>query len=142
MLHFYFARVLAYFAARMVIPAIWWFKPRTLLPLVDFNGWWVKWLLNSLVAAAPQPWNTIAQHFLYVTGKVGDFIQLTLRWYVSVEVRDHVEVLAKAFFTPGGWLMIAQLTLIIFVMIRVWRRMRKRRALHKWGRAERKELTF
>jgi hypothetical protein len=131
MLRFYIAKVLAYLAARMVLPAVWWFSPKSLTRWIDFNGWWVKALLDYAIASASPPWSTIAREFLWVTDKVGSFIQFTLRWRVGPAVRDHVEVLAKAFFTPGGWLMVAQLTFGIFLMIRMFQFIRKRRRASK-----------
>ena len=127
MLQFYIARVAAYFVARMVIPAVWWFWPTSFLPLINFNGWWVRRALDSLIAAAPKPWGTIAREFLWLVDKAGDLIQWVVHWRTAPEVKDHVEVLLKAFFTPGGWLMVLQITLVIFVMIRVRQWMRRRR---------------
>lgn len=142
MIQFYVARVLAYLAARMVIPAVWWYSPKTFIPLIEFNGGLVERVLRYLTDAAPKPLGDIAREVLWLADKAATAIQWVVRWRTTPEVRDHVEVLAKAFFTPGGWLMVAQVTFIIFVMIRIWRNLRERSALRKWRRSERKEPTF
>ncbi len=142
MLQFYLARVAAYTIARLIIPTVWWFSPNSLKPLIEFNGWWVRVGMDYLIASAPAQVGKIVSYILVFTDKVGALIQWTLRWYVAPEMKDRVEVLAKAFFTPGGWVMVAQLTFIVFVMIRVARFALWRYGLHKWRRAERKEPTF
>ena len=142
MLRFYIPRVLAYVEARLIILAVWWFSPQSLLPVIDWNGSMTRGALDYLVAVVAPPWDDYVREFLYITDKVGDLIQLWVHWYVSAEIRDHVEVLARAFFTPGGWLILVQLTLIIFVMIRVRRAMFERYALRKRRRAELDKSTL
>lgn len=142
MLQYYVARVLSYLVARMAIPTIWWFWPKSLLPIIEFNGWWMRMGLDYLVASAPKQVGTIARFILVFTDKVGTLIQWTLRWYVSPDVKDHVEVLAKAFFTPGGWLMVAQLTFVIFLVTRLTQVIRRRRRASRVRRAAYKEKVL
>lgn len=135
MLKFYIARVLAYLAARMAIPTIWYFKPRLFLPWIEFNGYWMGRALEYLVGAVSPQWSSPIRSFLWLIGRVEKLILFLVQWRTDKAMRDHVEVLAKAFFTPGGWLLVAQLTFVIFVMIRVWQYLRKRRRARRVERA-------
>lgn len=138
-LQFYLTRLAAYLLARLILPLIWWYKPRWLLPWIDGNGWWMGHMLDYAVARAPRGVSEVAGAILWFSAKVGDLVQWYVRWRVDESVRDHVEVLAKAFFTPGGWMMLAQLTGIIFVLIRLRRRiLDRRRSLRKEERKRRK----
>jgi hypothetical protein len=142
MLQFYVARVFSYLVARMILSAVWLFQPKLLTRWIEFNGWWVRKAMDYGIAEAQEPWKKIIRSVLWATDKVGDSIQLFLRWRVSADVRDHVEVLAKAFFTPGGWLMLGELTFVIFTVTRVWQTLRRRRrARRKAERAASKEKT-
>src|SRR5262245_38876979 len=121
MLSYWITRMVAYAFACLTIPTVWYFYPKALLPIINFNGWWVNKLVLYLMAHLPPEFSRALKGYLYLTEKMESIIQWILRWHVAPDVRVHVEVLAKAFLTLGGWLMLGQLTFVIFVLIRIVR---------------------
>ncbi len=142
MLRFYLTRAFAFFVAWTIIPTMWWFSPRSLLPVIEWNGNVVRQAISYLVETVPAPRNDVLRNLLTIIDKVGEVVQWGVYWYVPSEDREHVEVLAKAFFTPGGWLMITELILFISVMIWVRRGIHKRQKLRKRSRALHNEQTL
>lgn len=101
--------------------------PKSLLPWIKFNGWWMDRALNYAISEAPQSLGRLAREALWLIGKAQDFIQWFVRMRTAAWARDHVEVLATAILTPGGWLMLGQFSGLIVLAVFLIRLMRERR---------------
>ncbi len=127
---FYFARVMAHFAALMMVPLLWWYAPKSLLFVIKLNTQMMGWVVYTAVGFIPDP---TARHYAGKLLQVGDAIGRMLKAgliLVPANYRDQVEVLARVRYEPGGWMMVGELGLIFFV-IWLWLRRRPQGKLHQ-----------
>lgn len=127
---FYFARVVAHFAALMVVPVLWWYAPKSLLVLIKFNTALMNGVVHAGVGLIPDPTvQHIARRVLQVGDTIGRMLKAGLS-LVPIEYRDQVEVLARVRYEPGGWMMVGELGLIFFG-VWLWLRRRGGDKLHQ-----------
>ncbi|OGC87001.1 hypothetical protein A3D70_02065 [Candidatus Adlerbacteria bacterium RIFCSPHIGHO2_02_FULL_54_18] len=125
----YFTRVAAHFAALMVMPLLWWYWSKSLLWVIRWNTWAIGWLIQKGVLLIPDP---DARHYATRVLELSDMLGRAIRaglTLVPIEYRDQVEVLARVRYEPGGWLMVGQLSLILFF---VWRLLTRPRRVRKF----------